>query len=80
MSPNLPSSGTTEIKFVGQVVGDSIVIGTASIPADHDSGEVTYTSLTQEVYTYKKNGTVVRTVTINYTSSSKEYIADWSIA
>lgn len=62
-----------------QIVGGSVVVGTAAVPADYDFAEVLYSTLTQEIYIYRKNGNIVRTVTINYTSSTKEYISDWSI-
>lgn len=61
------------------LLGGTVTTGTAAVPADYDSGEVSYASATQEIYIYRKNGSIVRTVTINYTSAAKDYIADWSI-
>ena len=61
------------------MVGGSITIGTAAVPADYDFAEVSYASATQEIYIYRKSGVIVRTVTINYTSSAKDYIQDWTI-
>lgn len=61
------------------LIGGTVTIGTAAVPADYDSGEVSYPSTTQEIYIYRKAGNIVRTVTINYTSATKDYIADWSI-
>lgn len=68
-----------KVALDANVVGGNITIGTAAVPADYDFAEVTYPSLTQEIYIYRKNGTIVRTVTINYTSSAKDYIQDWTI-
>lgn len=61
------------------ILGGSIVIGTPAVPADYDSAEVQYPSATQEIYVYKKGVAVVKTVTINYTSSAKDYILNWTI-
>ena len=55
-------------------------MGTAAVPFDYDEGAVTYPSTTTEVYTYKKAGTTLRTVTITYTDTTKNYIAGWVIA
>lgn len=61
------------------IIGGSIVIGTAAVPSDYDEAQVSYASATQEVYIYRKLGNIVRTVTINYTDATKSFIADWSI-
>lgn len=61
------------------IVGGSIIVGTAAVPPDYDEAQVSYASATQEIYIYRKNSNIVRTVTINYTDSSKQFIADWSI-
>jgi len=61
------------------ILGGSIIIGTPAAPADYDSAEVQYPSLTQEIYIYKKGGTPIKTVTINFTSSAKDYILNWTI-
>lgn len=68
-----------KIGLDANIVGGSIVIGTAAVPADYDEAQVSYSTATQEIYIYRKNGSIVRTVTINYTDSSKNFIADWSI-
>lgn len=62
-----------------EVYPGSITIGTPAVPSDYDLGEVTYPTSTQEVYTYKKNGSVVKVVTINYTTSDKTDISSWTI-
>lgn len=44
---------------------------------------VTYPSSTQEVYTFKtggSGGTTVRTITVNYTTTTKDYISNVSRA
>ena len=48
-------------------------------PVDYDSGEVGYPSDTVEIYTYKKNGTTIKTIAITYTDNTKTAIAAWSI-
>jgi hypothetical protein len=76
------ATGTQVGQKVGldaNIVGGSVVIGTAAVPADYDSAQVSYASSTQEIYIYRKNGNIVRTVTINYTDASKNNIANWSI-
>ena len=61
------------------ILGGSIVIGTPAAPADYDSAEVQYPSPTQEIYIYKKASVPIKTVTINFTSSAKDYILNWTI-
>jgi len=76
------ATGTTVGDKVGldaNIIGGNLTVGTAAAPANYDSGEVSYPTPTREVYVYRKAGTIVRAVTINYTSSSKEFILDWSI-
>lgn len=55
------------------------VVGTASAPADYDSATVTYPNAVTEVYTYSKAATVIKTVTITYTSAAKSNISGWTI-
>ena len=55
-------------------------MGTAAVPFDYDEGLVAYPSSTTEVYTYKKAGVTLRTVTITYTDTTKNYISGWTIA
>lgn len=61
------------------IIGGTIVVGTASVPPDYDEAQVSYATATQEIYIYRKLGSIIRTVTINYTDSTKQFIADWSI-
>lgn len=80
-SEALAQTGTLSGSKVGAdtfIVGG--VIGSAATPADYDEGEVQYTNPTTEVYIYKKAGVTVKTVTITYTSSAKDYISGWTIA
>lgn len=63
-----------------EVYPGSLVVGTPAAPSDYDYAEVTYPSSTQEVYTYKKNSVTIKTVTINYTSATKDFILNWTIA
>lgn len=84
-SPSLAQvqTGTVDGQKVGAdtyVIGGNVVMGTAAAPADYDEGEVQYPSATEEVYIYKKNGTTLKTVTVTYTSSAKDYISGWTIA
>jgi hypothetical protein len=55
------------------------VVGSAAIPADYDSATVSYPDLVTEIYTYLKGATVLKTVTITYTNSSKSNISGWVI-
>lgn len=64
---------------LNEVYPGSITIGTPAAPSDYDSAEVAYPTATQEVYTYKKAGVTLKVVTINYTSSAKDYILNWTI-
>lgn len=56
------------------------VMGTASVPADYDSATVSYPNATTEVYTYSKGASVVKIVTVTYTTAAKTYISGWTIA
>ena len=50
-------------------------------PYASDAGTVEYPSSTQEVYKFRSggiSGTVLKTITINYTSSTKEFILNWA--
>lgn len=55
------------------------VVGAATAPADYDSCSVTYPSGTVEVYTYSKDATIVKTVTLTYTSAAKTALSGWVI-
>lgn len=57
----------------------NVNMGGLLIP-EHNSGEVSYPTNTREIYTYKQNSTTVGTLTINYVDSTKEQIADWTLA
>ena len=76
------ATGTAVGSKVGldaNIIGGSIIVGTAAVPPDYDEAQVSYSSATQEIYIYRKLGNIVRTVTINYTDSTKNFISDWSI-
>lgn len=45
----------------------------------HDEGTVTYPSANQEVYTFKLATVTVGVLTLNYTSSTKEFLLNWSL-
>lgn len=64
---------------LNEVYPGSLTVGTPSSPSDYDLAEVTYPTATQEVYTYKKNGEIVKIVTINFTNASKDNILNWTI-
>lgn len=75
-------TGTVDGQKVGAdtyVIGGNLIMGTAASPPDYDEGEVQYPSGTQEVYIYKKGGVTIKTVTITYTSTAKDYISGWTI-
>lgn len=61
------------------LLGGTVTTGTAAVPADYDQAQVSYPTATQEIYVYRKNGNIVRVVTINYTTATKDFISDWSI-
>lgn len=78
LSPNI--NNLEKDKFVESVDGDTAV---RTIDVSEWIGgdvgnkiEVTYPSATQEVYTYKNGVTTYKVVTVNYTTSSKEFISD----
>lgn len=66
--------GGSDVYLIGGVVGS------AAAPADYDSATVSYPNSTTEIYTYSKGATVVKVVTITYTSSAKTSISGWTIA
>lgn len=75
-------TGTVNGQKVGAdtyIIGGSVMMGTAAAPADYDEGLVQYPSGVQEVYIYKKGGVTIKTVTITYTSTAKDYISGWTI-
>jgi hypothetical protein len=63
-----------------QVLGGTIITGSAAVPAAYDNGTLTLPSATQEVYKYYTGATLVRTITINYTDSTKAVISSWTIS
>lgn len=75
-------TGTVSGSKVGadvQVLGGTIITGSASVPAAYDNGTLTLPSATQEVYKYYSGATLLRTITINYTDSTKTVISSWTI-
>jgi hypothetical protein len=49
-------------------------------PANSDAATVAYPSSTQEVYSFRSGGVagaILRTLTVNYTDSTKENISSW---
>lgn len=75
-------TGTVSGSKVGadvQVLGGTIITGSAAIPASYDNGTLTLPSATQEVYKYYSGVTLLRTITINYTDSTKAVISSWTI-
>lgn len=50
-------------------------LGELDIPIGANKIEASYPSSTTEVYTYKQNTTVLKTVTVTYTNSSKSVLA-----
>lgn len=79
----LTQTGTKEGQKVGAdtfLVGGKVITGTATVPPDYDSGEVQYPNSLTEVYIYRKAGSVVKQVTITYTTTAKDRIATWAIA
>lgn len=67
-------------KFV-DVDGETTVkvtsIGGLSVPSDSDSIVASYPNATTEVYEYKSggvSGTLLQTITVTYTDSTKEFI------
>lgn len=68
------SIGTTTL-------GSSKSLNVTLGPALATAGTVTYPSATQEVYAFRQgtiSGTVLATLTINYTDSTKALIQDWA--
>lgn len=87
--PQLDSSPSTAFVQTGtksgQKGGSDVyliggVVGSAAAPADYDSATVTYPSGTVEVYEYFKGATLLKTVTITYTTSAKTAISGWVIS
>lgn len=63
-------SGQTAVRVTG--------IGGLSVPSNADSIVVSYPSAVVETYEYKSggvSGTLLQTVTVTYTSSTKEFIS-----
>lgn len=57
---------------------DTVILGGLNTPPDADAIVASYPSSTQEVYTYKSggvSGTTLMTITVTYTTSSKEFIS-----
>jgi hypothetical protein len=58
------------------------VAASSLIKFDFDYYSVAYPSATQEVYTYKRggaSGTIVGTITINYTDGTKQYVSNATV-
>lgn len=76
-------TGTVSGTKVGadvQVLGGTINTGSASVPATYDNGTLTLPSATREVYKFYTGATLLKTVTIDYTDSTKAVIASWTIS
>jgi hypothetical protein len=50
----------------------------SKIPSDYDNGKVLRPTSTQEVFQFFKGLTLVRTITLNYTDSTKQDLDTWS--
>ena len=50
----------------------------SKIPANYDNGKVLYPTATQEVYQYFQGLTLLTTITLNFTDSTKEQLDTWS--
>ena len=51
----------------------------AMVPSSYDYVSVNYSSSTQEIYSFKiggSGGTLVATVTLNYTDATKNFLSD----
>ena len=52
------------------------------ISVTYDAGSVEYPSSTQVVYKFRQggiSGTIVATLTLNYTNSTKEFLLNWAV-
>jgi len=58
-----------DVSILTSKISQPLVAGT-----DYDTIDITYPTSTQELYTYKLSAASVRTVTVDYTSSSKKDI------
>lgn len=58
----------------------SIEEATAAVPASYDNGTVDYPTTTQEIYRFYEGSVLIRTITVNYTDSTKANISSWTIA
>lgn len=67
----------TKVAADAYVVGGAI--GTAVTPADYDQADVLYPDAVTETYIYRKDGNIIRSVTITYTSAAKTNISGWII-
>lgn len=77
----LIQTGTQSSQKVGadvHVIGG--VVGTAAAPAVYDSATVTYPDMVTEIYRYYLGATLLKTVTITYTTAAKTNISGWTIA
>jgi hypothetical protein len=66
-------------EVLNQTAVNVIALSNFEPPKDADAISATYPSSTQEVYQYRSGGiagTVLKTVTINYTDVTKEFIQD----
>lgn len=58
------------------------IFGQLQAPVHADAGTVEYPTNTQEVYKFRQGGiagTVLKTITINYTNASKDFILNWAV-
>ena len=55
-----------------------VAVTFAGILFDYDSGAATYPTSVQEVYSFYLSAVLVKTITLNYTNSSKKFLASWS--
>ena len=56
----------------------TVAVTFAGILFDYDSGSATYPTSVQEVYSFYLSAVLVKTITLNYTNSSKKFLASWS--
>lgn len=87
--PRLNSSPAEAVVQTGTQSGQKVgadtfivggVIGTAAAPAVYNSATVSYPDSVTEVYRYYLDATLLKTVTITYTTSAKAFISGWTIA
>lgn len=58
----------------------AVATANAAVPADYDNGTVTRPNPTTEIYKFYKGASLLRTVTLVYTTASKQDLSSWSIA